>query len=534
MRAETADRLLRALGADPPVFHAVYRAQSLMLRRRARVIRARERAGISSFAALCLFATAFGLAGAVAVLRPAWSWGAGLSILLGCLFLAAIVLGEDAGALVDPAERLILAAHPHDDRSLLLGKAAAVGRSLAVLASFLFAPTAIALCFMAGPGDALLFVACAGAAALTVALGGMLLAVLLLRTGGRRGMERLLPWAQGFVQFSMLAPAGTGLMQQANPSAAVRETIAWVLPPFWFAAPLELAGGHGGWPVAARLILAAGCLALVVAGSGRLAAGMGRDLLEPQAPPARARKRPAAAAARRRWLLRHEGLRLVELLRLHLRADWRSRTQVFVQPLIGVSMILIYVTGQGAGTRAVGGFFLFWLYGVFAFTSAEALTTSARPQRLWWLLSSPIDRTRFSLATISVARVIALAPLTAALAWRLDLLTPGTWRYGLPRLLGLVLYGDLFLLLGKICFPEFPFSRPSVREGSAAGNKLMIALLGALISLAGTIVLRSLWHFGTAGVLTAGALALLLHVPAWPAVRRRTARAAAKVESGGV
>jgi hypothetical protein len=360
----------------------------------------------------------------------------------------------------------------------------------------------------------------------------MLIAVLLLRTGGRRGMERLLPWTQGFVQFSMLAPAGSGLLQRASLSAAARETIAWMLPPFWFAAPLELAGGHGGWHVAARLTLAAGCLALVVAGSGRLAAGLGRSLLEPPAPRARVRRHPAAVAVRGSWMLRHEGLRLVELLRHHLRGDWRSRGQVFVQPVIGVLMILIYFAGGGPATRAVGGFASIWFFGLFAFTSSDALTTSTRPERLWWLLSSPIDRTRFSLATISVTRLIALAPLTAALAWRLGLLTPGTWRYGLPRLLGLALSGDLFLLLGKIHFPEFPFSRPSVREGSAGGDRFRIAVIGGLVSLAATIVLRFLWHFGTIGVLAAGALALLLHVPAWQVARRRTAKAAVTVEIG--
>jgi hypothetical protein len=52
-------------------------------------------------------------------------------------------------------------------------------------------------------------------------------------------------------------------------------------------------------------------------------------------------------------------------------------------------------------------FFLGWLL----FLSTDTLTRSPRPASLWWVLAGPVDRARFSFATVPLLRLFLLAPI---------------------------------------------------------------------------------------------------------------------------
>jgi hypothetical protein len=527
------DPLLRALGADPRVFRPVYRAQKLMLGRRARLLQGRRKTG-SSFRMLCLFAFVYGLTSASMALVASPLLGAGLALTLPSAFLLTIALTDNAEVLVHPGEHLVLAAHPHDERSILLAKLAAVARSLAVLSAFLFVPAAIALSFFGrSPWAGLAFLAGAAGDGLAVSTAGMLVAVLLVRSGGRRAMDRLLPWAQGVFQIGyLLAITGNRFLHTNRPPGRAFAFLSWLLPPFWFAAPFELAtgGSRAAW---GRLALALGSLVLLLWGGGRLAVGLGRSLLEPETRAAARRPAPAPAARSSSGLLsrllRFEGLRLLALLRIHLRSDWRTRSEVLSLPLTGLFIILVYSGSSGP----LGGWSIPFIYGWLLLVSADTLTRSQRPESLWWLLSSPIDRTRFSLSTIPLLRFLLLLPLSVAVAFRdrnFGFQAAGAWPQKLLWLVALVVYGDLLLVAGKIVFPEFPFSQPSRREGGAAGGRMLVILSGSLVSGLGTALFLVSQRFLPSSVLWVLASLLLLHLPAAVWARRRAARAAAGLE----
>src|SRR6202035_636310 len=136
-----------------------------------------------------------------------------------------------------------------------------------------------------------------------------------------------------------------------------------------------------------------------------------------------------------------------------------------------------------------------------------------------------------SLATISLLRLFLLVPLAAAVALltlRQSWLRDQSWAQSLWYLAALVAWGDLLLLLGKVAYPEFPFSRG--REGGMAGDRLAILFIGALMSGAVTGALVVCQLFGAPGFALAALAALLLHLPASQWARRRTARAAARLD----
>jgi hypothetical protein len=103
-----------------------------------------------------------------------------------------------------------------------------------------------------------------------------------------------------------------------------------------------------------------------------------------------------------------------------------------------------------------------------------------------------------------------------------------TWSQSLWYLVALVAWGDLLLLLGKIAYPAFPFSRG--REGGMAAERFTILFLGALVSGAVTGALAVCQRFGTAGFALGALAAVLLHLPASHWARWRTARAAARLD----
>lgn len=523
------DPLLRALGADPQVFRPVYRVQKILLHRGVRLVRRRGRQ-TGSFGLVCLLAAVYGTAGLLFLYKTRLPvLGGGLALTCGCAYLLMVVLADHAEVLVLPRERLVLAAHPHDDRSLLLAKLVAVGRSLALLWACLFLPPCLIVAHWWGARGVLAFLAGAAGAAIAVATSCVLVAVLLVRSGGKRAMERVMPWLQTAFQLTFFVPTAANVFFRPEQlSGSVRDLMAWLLPTFWFTAPLEFAAGGAGAPAWGRLALAGGSLAALVVAGGRLATGLGRRLLEPE---------PRAAAGRSRralpsdgvlgFLLRFEGLRLFSLLRVHLRSDWRTLSEVLSMPVTGLFFLFLY-SRQGSGFGGVlRPFFFCWLL----FLGADTLTRSQRPGSLWWLLSSPIDRTRFSLATISLLRLFLLVPLAAAVALltlRQGLQPDASLAQSLWYLAALVAWGDLLLLLGKVAYPEFPFSRG--REGGMAADRFAIVFVGALVSGAVTGALALCQPFGTPGFALAALAGVLLHLPASHWARRRTARAAARLD----
>jgi hypothetical protein len=527
------DRLLRALGADPKVFRPLYRVYRIMLQRGTRLVRkARGKAG--SQAMLFLSAAACGMFTAVLFTMQWRSFlPAGLGLTLSCAFLLMIVLGDHADALVHRGERLVLAAHPHDDRSLLLAKLAAVGRSLAVLWLLLFGVPTLFVIGVHGPGAALAFLAGAAGAALATTALGLTTAVLIGRLGGRRATDRLLAWLPAAFQAVyltvMLGINSIARLKESQVPARLRDLLSWLLPGSWFAAPLEIAAGGSTASAWGRLALATGCLVILGALGGRLVTGLGSRLLEPEPHAgAAARRRAAPPPKLLASVLRFEGLRLLSLFRVHLRSDWRARSELLAMPVVLLVCLVFYSLRFGAA----GGPLTLFMYGWMLLVSADGLTRSQRPENLWWLLSSPIDRTRFSMATISLLRLVVLLP-GAAVATLLGehsrFPTDGGWPQRLVALLLLVAYGDLLLLLGKAAFPDFPFSR-AARSGQRMGPQFAGYMIAGLASGAGTVLVLVCRRLGDGWLLSLALLFVVLHLPATGYARRRARQAAAKLD----
>jgi hypothetical protein len=526
-----SDRMLRAIGVDPWVFRPVYRAQRLMLSRSRRLVRMRGGSSAAGYGFLFLYALIYGMLGVQCILMARQPLlGGGLAISVGCIFLLMVVLADHADTLVHPGERLVLAAHPHDDRSFLLAQLAAIGGSLSLLSIFLFGFPFAGVAYLWGLGAAAAFLIGAAGAAIAVAVLGLLVAVSLVRLGGRRAMERVMPWTQGVFALSGILPtAALRILRPQQLSPAARGLLSWLLPSFWFTAPLELAAGRSSPAAGARLALAAATLALVAVAGVRLAAGLGRRLLEPEPRPAaasrgRATRRPPLPS----FLLSREGNRLFNLLRVHLRSDWRTRSDVMALPATALVLMLIY----SSPSSGVGGSLVLGFYGWVLILAASTLTRSRQPEKLWWVLSSPIDRTRFSLATIHLSRFFMLFPLTAAVAL-LSLRQPspgGSWPLRLLSLLALLAYGDLLLVLGKAMYPAFPFSRAVGRAAETAGGSFLRTMIGVPITIVGTTLIGVCQRFGVRGVAYGGAAAALLHLPAYLLARHRTRHAAVELD----
>lgn len=535
-----SDPILRALGADPEVFRPIYRAQKLILARRARIVQSRRGLlkGGSPFRLLCLFSLLYGFSFLAFVLSSRSPLlGSAAAVTIGCFFLLLVVITDNFDVLVDPRETLILAAHPHDERSFIVAKVAAIGRTLSILAVFLFGPSTIALSVSGGslvPGLAF-FAGAAGASVATIVFG-MLAAAAILKMGGRNALDRLMPWLQGIFQIGYLLVVGTPRFTELTTTSSLAGLglVPWLLPAFWFLAPLELALGSPAAPALGRLLLAVGALVLVLTGATRwIAVGLRERLLEPAEAPRAVRR-----TDRRRTPTRvpaSEGARLFALLRVHLRSDWRTRSEFLLMPIMGAFILLVYLPMQREGEGPVGSLMVAYFYSWMLVLSADVLTRSSRPETLWFILASPIDRTRFSLATLSLMRAFQLAPLFAVAAFSV-LRGAGTWPHRLILLLELLALGDLLVIAGKAVFPEFPFSRLSKTQGGAGGERFVLLLIGSLLAGLATGVVYALDLLGWEGALAGAALFTLLRFPALGLARRRTAAAAARIElvgSGG-
>ncbi len=530
-----SDSLIRLLGADPAVFHPLYRTQKLLLKRSVRVVQSRRGrgffSGMSPFVLLSFYAAVYGIMGALFFAMAKNTFlGSALALTLGCAFLLLVVITDNFDVLVNPREVLVLAAHPHDDRTFVLAKIAAIGRTLSILAAFLFILPGTAAGFvLRTPWGSLLFFLGAAAASVATVAFGLLLAAALLKIGGRKLMERMLPWIQGAFQIGyLLVVGGQRLFERLTVSQPVDiGPLPWFLPSFWFAAPLEMLATGFSAPALVRLGLATATVGLLLGGTVRwLGSGLTERLLEPAtaqtAAPAR-RKAPG-----RQKIHRSEWSRLFALLRVQLRSDWRVRSEFLLIPLMGAFFLLFYFPDTPGSSK--GPLMSVFFYGWFLVLSADVLTRSSRPESLWWILTSPIDRTRFSLSSLSMVRAFQLLPLFAAAV--LAQIRSGT---ALPALLAtaaeLLALGDLLVFMGKGLFPDFPFSRLRA-EGGAAGARAALTLVGSTVSglFTGLVYVFGLW--GVRGALTGAAVFFLLRFPVAFWARRRTAIAADRLELG--
>jgi hypothetical protein len=532
-----ADPLLRLLGADPETFRPLYRVQKLLLARGVRIIRVRRAGSLlkrSAFSFLFLYAGVYGLAFFSMVLgAKAPPLAAGIALTLGDAFLLLLVITDYSDLLINPREALVLAAHPHDGRSLLLAKVAAIVRVLSALALILFVPAAIAVGLLWKSWlAAAAFLAGAAGSSLATVLAGLLLGAALFRKGGKAAIDRLMPWIQGIFQIGYIAVVGgSRLARMLALPAANLGALGWALPSFWFLGPLALVDHSVRSAALVRLGLAGGTLAFLLFGATRwLGAGLEERLLEP---PLRKARRPTRRGVFRGGFLRGGGAgsergRLVAILRVHLRSDWRTRSEFLLLPMMGAFMILFYASDPSA--IAAWRWVSIFVYCSMLMLSADVLTRSSRPESLWWILTAPIDRLRFSWSTVALARAFHLAPLFAALAV-LELRAGGSWSRRSALLLELLMLGDLLVVLGKVIFPDFPFSRARL-EGKG-GSRAELTFLATLLSGGATALLYLFAWMGTSGILGGAALFALLHLPATLWARRRSAAAAADLELEG-
>lgn len=529
------DKLLWLAGADPGVFWPVAHAQALLVKRRSRLAITRGAISkMSPFRMLCFFAALYGVVSMTFVaLSRAAMVGCAAAAAIGCVFLLLVVFTDYLDVLVDPREYLVLAAHPHDGRSLLLAKVAVVSRNLLILSAWLFSPTALALVFGANGGtpvQAAAFLLGAFAAGVAASMAGLFVGVAILTLGGRALMERLLPFVQVGFQIAYIFVVGGQSLLRGLKAESVPAYLPWILPTFWFLAPLEALRSGLSAGIWARAALAAAVTALLVAGVTRwLGTHLGERLLEPVE---HAASRPRRAKGRRRGRVgRFAGAergQIFELLRIHLRSDWKTRSEFLLMPLTGVFLILFYT--RGPASVVLGSGFVTFFFGWFLLLSIDVLTRSSRPAVLWCVLVAPIDRAKLSFAAISLVRWFQLLPL-AALLVGLEIFTgKGPPLPRALRLAELIAFGDLLILFGRGMAPDFPFSRASRSEGQDAGRRTVLMLFGGLAAGIGTAIVTVSGLFGIAGAAAGAAILLAARVPATAWARRRVAAAAVGLE----
>jgi len=528
--------LLALFGGDPDVFFPVARVHTLIVRRRAGLVRTRGAFGKASpFRMLCIFAVLYGIFGALFLAQtPFRVLGAALAVGIGCLFLLMIVVTDYLDLLVNPREQLVIGAHPHDDRSILLAKLWVVGRTLGILFALVSVPPLFVIATSQPIAATALYLAGSAAAAVTACMGGLYVGVAVISLFGRAAFDRAMPWIQMAFQFSYFIFIGGQRLLRLMTATKFPAGFEWSFPPLWFLAPYQ-ALGEGGFTAstAGRTALGAAVFAFMSIGATRwLGSRVGDRLLEPIQ--RRTRKAAAPAAFREtapgrgaafgigRLFGTSERRTLFDLLRVHLRSDWRTRSEFFVGPIVCAFLL---ITSGKVWTAWIALGFVGWLL----LASMDVLTRSARPELLWFLLVSPVDRARFSKRAADLMRLSQLLPLVmlfAALKWK----SAGTDVPSRLLFLGLLAaYGDLVIVAGRGVFPEFPFSRPGGAEATS-GRRIAVMLVGSLASAAVTAGLWLLARRGNLGTAAAILLLVAAHVPATVWMRRRVSAAAETLE----
>jgi len=540
MTASVSRPLLALFGADPDVFFPVARAHSLLVRRRAGLVRNRRGlAQASPFRMMCFFAVMYGIFGAVFLaVTPIRMLGAALAVAIGCVFLLMVVVTDYLDLLVNPREQLVLGAHPHDDRSILLAKLWVVGRTLAILFALLSLPPLAVVAVRDGVLAGAAYFAGSAAAALTACVTGLYLGVAVIALFGRAAFDRVMPWLQMAFQFSYFIFIAGQRLTHMMALTTLPSALAWWFPAFWFLAPLQAVLERGlTVSTAGRSLLAAVLCGGIVLGATRwLGSRVGDRLLEPiqrrpVTPPGVSSVKTASSPPRSRETQmrrlasifgKGDRRRLFDLLRVHLRADWRTRSEFFMAPLI---CAFLFISSGDKWTAWMGLGFVGWML----LAAMDVLTRSPRPELLWFVLVSPMDRAHFSERAVDLMRAFQLLPLIVvfgALRWKA--LGPDVPS----RLLFLALaaaYGDLLILAGRGIFPEFPFSRPGGAE-AATGRRMAVLLGGGLATGFCTAGLFLLGRRGTAGMAAAIVLLVVARFPVAFWMRRRVSAASEDLE----
>jgi hypothetical protein len=516
-----------------------------MVRRRGYNIhgrRARPRARFSGFQILCGAAAVNGLVLASAMVTyQSPIIGAAFALTGGCGFLLLVILTDYFEALVDPREYAVIAAHPHDDWSVLLAKLTVVGRSLAILAAFMFVPPAIAAGFVFhAVAVAPAFLLGAAGATIAVTAGGMLLGAGALAGLGVGLFNRFVTVVQlALLVMVMVTAGGVPILRHIIAARLSELGIgAWLLPSLWFLAPLELVTAAREPASAARLLLAAGTLVGCAAVGARwIAARIGAELLEPRARVAAAPRRAhgrAWVSPGRLFFRSTESRALARLAGAHFRGDTTFRMQLLVMPvllLIMASRQLIRAhSTHGPSSYAATILLLSFFAGMLLVVQGMPFSRSSQPGNLWCVLASPLDRGRFSMAVTSVLRLWMLLPIAVCvLAYELlaARMAPLPAAAGIAKIWAM---GELMLRVGRGLTPDLPFSRPMRAAGERAGAQIGLALGGAAAAGVCTLGLYAAGRFGWAGDLTAAAGFALLAIPTDWWARRRVTRTGERFE----
>ncbi|HET9950159.1 MAG TPA: hypothetical protein VFS09_00040 [Candidatus Eisenbacteria bacterium] len=549
-------RVGRLLGADPAVFTPFVRAYALIVRRRSRMkltrgLSPRATGRISPFMVACFVSCLLGIAG-VAVLfetRPALLGAVG-ALSFGAVIVVFSVLFDYLEVLASPDEYRVIAAHPHDEWSVLLAKFFVVGRALATIAACYFTPSIVAVGILYR--SPLAAAAYAGGAALltaAAALGATLVGVGIQARWGRAALLRFLPAIQTIFLVGYFSTFWGRRFIATTALFATKSLPAWasLIPTAWFAAPLEWAVGSAGPWTWLRGALAVGSVgSLLVVGAGWMRSGFGEPLLAmggggaAAAPRARPRTKSRArggASARRRapWLRDPAARAFLSMSRVHVRADIAVRSQLLVSFLMPAMMFLspaISLSGRRQAMPEVALLLAAGAVGMMIVSFTTASTTSTRPEALWAVLVSPLDRARYTMALRGILRWCLVAPLVLlAGGWYLATAAGVPLHERLARVAGVAVYLDLLVTLQRGLEPDFPFSARPSRNRRMSWSQVLGMLIGFSIGGGGGFGLFLMWLIRGWGAWAAVAVLLGWRFLAEPWTRWRVRRAAASIEA---
>ncbi|HEX7078426.1 MAG TPA: hypothetical protein VF363_08390 [Candidatus Eisenbacteria bacterium] len=524
-----------------------------MAERRARFVRGGARgifAGLTPFQTRCLLAFGVG-AGTLGAILNATSpiVGAVVVLTLGAGMLLLVVALDYFDLLVDRGEYLVLAAHPHDDWSVLLAKLAVFTRTTMILGTCLFSPAAVAIAFtFHSVWAGVAFLLGGYGVTLTVSWAAVFLSAAAVAAGGHQAMNRVLPWLQAVYIALYLGffSSRRFLRHVAVPDLGSLGALPWLLPTAWFAAPLELVGVRASPSAWLRGGLALTLMGGLVAVGGRwISSRFGERMLEPEsgrAPAAwvdRGASKGRGAvpadisrAARRRGDTGARGAFWI-LFRAQWKADYVFRMQ-FVSLLIAPAVLCLSLVNSGSSallrsTRTVTALAAFVL-GTMLPMGSFAMGRSSRPSRIWCVLTSPVSREDFAMAPVGLLRRVLVLPATAMLSayllWRGDgppLLRP------LPAIAAALLWEDV-LMFARGFTPDPPFSKPFKSAARTGWGRFAVGLY-LYFTMGFAVLLLGLAGFaGTAGYTGLIVLFALARAGLQIWVRRRVRSAAARFE----
>jgi len=222
------------------------------------------------------------------------------------------------------------------------------------------------------------------------------------------------------------------------------------------------------------------------------------------------------------------------IARAHLRGDTAFRSQLIVAIVIPIGVLISPILSSHGSVLTHPAAILpmvlcsFMMVGVYTIST---MSFSKRPGALWCVLTSPMDRARFSMASLQVLRAVAVLPfLAATLGLLLAAKTP-------PLIAGICtielwLFFDASFLLWRGWIPDVPFSRSSTQR-QRAGTQLLV-LSGVLVAagVGSAIVLVSA-RFGLVSELVSLLIAVISRalVGAW--ATQQVAQEASALELGG-